>query len=283
MRAGAYRLTRLPFPQGLPAFIADSATIVAPVQDTTTQAPDATTSPQDSTTPPPQRRRLLQGGGGEGGGGVSTLSPDENCFKCPPGTVSYISNNTGHAGIDACACPAGFSAPHSRAGQTGCGDDPCCGAPCPNTSILNSTNRKLGLAFCVDGNECLEPLIDPPATRLEDWLGSSYMPNHCHTNATCLNTFGSYSCDCNNGSYGNGFTCTSCPAFTTSNHASTTKSQCSCSAGLQCGHDLARRRAHLGALRPGLLYGRFVACSEPRRSCLLSSAHPMQSSRRPAA
>ena len=46
VRAGAYRLTRLPFPQGLPAFIADSATIVAPVQDTTTQAPDDTTSPQ---------------------------------------------------------------------------------------------------------------------------------------------------------------------------------------------------------------------------------------------
>ena len=132
------------------------AAAVAPVQDTTTQAPDDNTSPHDTTTPLPQRRRLLQGGGGEGRGGGSTLSPDENCFKCPPGTVSDISNNTGHAGIDACACPAGFSAPHSRAGQTGCGDDPCCGAPCPNTSILNSTSRKLGLAYCVDGNECLD-------------------------------------------------------------------------------------------------------------------------------
>ena len=31
----------------------------------------------------------------------------------------------------------------------------------------------------------------------------------CHTDATCNNTAGSYSCDCNPGYTGNGFTCTS--------------------------------------------------------------------------
>ena len=64
----------------------------------------------------------------------SNWIPEGECDECPEGTASYMANNMGPGGIYACACPAGFAAQHSRAGQAGCGHDPCCGGPCPQTT-----------------------------------------------------------------------------------------------------------------------------------------------------
>lgn len=175
-------------------------------------------------------------------------APDDFCVECPEGTESHVSNNTSGEkmlrGIDACACPAGFAAPHSLAGQTGCGHNPCCGQPCPATTtpipvpmeetttttpspVPTTTPAPVGNSYCVDGNECA-------ASALADWLGSPYMPHRCHANATCINTYASYNCQCSQGTYGNGLDCAMCPAFSTSDTAATSVSQCRCDAGVLC-------------------------------------------------
>jgi len=176
-----------------------------------------------------------------------------DCLSCPEGTVSFMANNTGPQGIDACACPAGFAAPHSTAGSQGCGLDPCCGGPCPNAaapqttaptstphpnnSIVNTTTpapvttpEPSATPYCVDGNECSALLAD-------DWLWSPHVVHRCHPNATCVNTFGSYECKCNNGTYGDGFECLPCIPFSTSPSGATNAYQCQCDAGLQCGQE----------------------------------------------
>ena len=87
-------------------------------------------------------------------------------------------------------------------------------------------------SYCVDANEC-------SATSLEDWLGSPYVAHRCHSNATCTNTYGSFTCDCNNGTYGDGVSCEPCHAFSSSGFASTSLSQCECMNGLDCGQEEA--------------------------------------------
>lgn len=59
---------------------------------------------------------------------------------------------------------------------------------CPYGFVDMSGGSATGIA-CVDVNECLAGLDD------------------CATNATCVNTIGSYSCECNEGYAGNGVTC----------------------------------------------------------------------------
>ena len=298
--------------------------------------------------------------------------PEQYCDKCPDGTVSYMENNTAEEGmlkgIDACACPAGFVAPNSRAGQAGCGHDKWCGDPCKGmcpattttpmptttpspvlmsnnassagnqsfrettatfretTSSLQSITTQLPattpspvcmdsntttafrettnisshlwytetsanfsqcrthfdhtitvdretttstplptpvstptpklehsyvhwhagspmemhlhqysapepLSYCVDANEC------SAAPTVEDWLGSPYTAHRCHANATCVNTYGSYTCHCNSGTYGNGLSCEPCLAFSTSGYAATSLAECQCMKGLQCGQE----------------------------------------------
>ena len=186
-----------------------------------------------------------------------------DCLPCPQGSVSYMENNTGSRvanntglhGIDVCACPTGFAAPHSMAGSQGCGLDPCCGRPCPppaaaaapqTTTPENTTNTTApanitapvtmatpapsATPYCVDGNEC-------SALVAGDWLGSPHVGHNCHLNATCVNTFGSYECKCNQGSYGDGSKCSPCTPFSTSAYGATIASQCQCDAGLQCGQE----------------------------------------------
>jgi hypothetical protein len=193
-----------------------------------------------------------------------------DCLPCPHGSVSYMANNTGSQtglqGIDVCACQTGFAAPQSMAGSQGCGLDPCCNRPCPPAAAAaapqtttpentpeNTTNTTANITtpenttyttapvtmttpapsatpYCVDGNEC-------SALVAGDWLGSPHVVHSCHLNATCVNTFGSYECKCNNGTYGDGFKCSPCTPFSTSAYGATNTSQCQCHAGLQCGQE----------------------------------------------
>ena len=61
----------------------------------------------------------------------------------------------------------------------------------------------------------------------------------CHSNATCINTYGSYDCKCHADHYGNGFTCSKCPAFSESPYGSADSSRCQCAIGLMCGQEEA--------------------------------------------
>ena len=53
------------------------------------------------------------------------------------------------------------------------------------------------------------------------WLGSLALSHACHANATCVNTFGSYRCECDNNTYADGLECVSCSAFAQSARAAT--------------------------------------------------------------
>ena len=108
----------------------------------------------------------------------------------------------------------------------------CLPPPSPTPPTPPPPPSPAPLSYCVDGNECV-------ATTLEDWSGSQYMPNTCHVNATCINTFGSYKCKCKNDTYGDGFACAPCPSFSTTDYGSTNMSQCRCNAGFQCGQEEA--------------------------------------------
>ena len=120
---------------------------------------------------------------------------------CDDGVLGEICDNT--AGSYVCICEEGF--------------------------IRNDTS-----GLCEDYNECFD--INDPANR-NDWSSTAWenRTHNCHDNATCANTFGSYTCSCNGNFYGDGFCCLQeCDACGQNAHCTISDDhipQCVCNSG----------------------------------------------------
>ncbi len=152
---------------------------------------------------------------GEGGG--NNCDPNATCTNT---TGSFTcACNAGFTGDGlTCACDPGFH----PAGGVCVDDDECLGEGSGNNCDINATcSNSVGSFSCAcnssftgDGITCAcDPGFHPSGGVCVDdnECAGEGSGNNCDFNATCSNTVGSFTCQCNAGFVGDGFTC-ACPA-----------------------------------------------------------------------
>ncbi|XP_019617091.1 PREDICTED: mucin-like protein [Branchiostoma belcheri] len=129
---------------------------------------------------------------------ATTVSPDITVCGCVNlGTCNYnnVGSRTEGFGVATCVCPSGWGGPFCEQDIDGCSGNPCFqGVTCkdqPAPLLANQTGYECGPCptdmigngeVCEDFNECL--------------LDVNHTKAHQCVNADCINTAGSYFCDC---------------------------------------------------------------------------------------
>jgi len=137
------------------------------------------------------------------GDGVTCVSRCGDGLRGAEETCDDLNNRSGDGCSSSCSQEPGWTcSPRGEQNATGAGE----------TNLTGGGNSSLG-DVCEDVNEC-ELGLDT-----------------CALNASCVNTVGSFLCECFPGFHGNGSVCDHCPPHSDSPLGSQLMSNCSCDAG----------------------------------------------------